>query len=463
MYDTYENPLCSRYASKQMQTIFGDRYRIMLWRKLWLALAQSEMELGLPITQEQIEQMREHLVPTDEEFKVAKERESVVNHDVMSHIYSFGETCPLAKPILHLGATSCFVTDNSELIQMYDGLKLIRSKVLEVIRALCDFSIKYKDVATVGYTHFQTAQFTTVGKRATLYLQDFVADYIELNRLLSDFKLRGAKGTTGTQAGFLELFKGNKEKVKLLDRLIAKKMGFEDTFGVTGQTYPRKFDYKIISVLCGIAISCHKYAVDMRLLQNLKELEEPFGKSQVGSSAMAYKRNPMNCERICSISRFVQSLLQNSAVTASTQWLERTLDDSANRRLSNAQAFLGIDSILSIVEKVVANTTVYENVIKKHVMEELPFIATENILMRCVELGGDRQELHERIRTLSMETTANIKNGGENDLMKRICQDSAFKPFLAALEGANEAILYTGCATTQTEEYVDYVLNVISE
>lgn len=457
MYDTYENPLCTRYAGKEMQEIFGDRHRIGLWRRLWLALAESEKELGVPITDEQLNEMRNHLEVSDEAFAVAKEREKLVNHDVMSHIYAFGEECPKARPIIHLGATSCFVTDNSELIQMYEGLGLIRKQLASVIDAFCDFAEKNKAVATVGFTHFQPAQFTTVGKRATLYLQDLTADLDEIDRLMYDFRLRGAKGTTGTQAGFLELFDGDSDRVCELDRLVVEKMGFDKAFAVTGQTYPRKFDFRIQSVLSGLALSCHKFAVDMRLLQSMKELEEPFGKSQVGSSAMAYKRNPMNCERICALSRFVMSLAQNSAVTGSTQWLERTLDDSANRRLANAQAFLGIDAVLRGVAKVIKGVTVYDKVIYKHTMEELPYIATENILMRCVEMGGDRQELHERIRTHSMDAAANVKNGGSNDLMERIKNDPVFMQYRGALESLSDPVKYTGRAIEQTEKYVAYV------
>ncbi len=457
MYDTYENPLCTRYAGKEMQQIFGDRHRIGLWRKLWLALAESEKELGVPITDGQIKEMREHLEVGDHAFEVAKEREKLVNHDVMSHIYAFGEECPEARPIIHLGATSCFVTDNSELIQMYEGLVLIRKQLKEVIGAFCDFAEKYKGLATVGFTHFQPAQFTTVGKRFTLYLQDLTADINEVDRLIADFRLRGAKGTTGTQAGFLELMGGDEEKVKDLDRRVVAKMGFSSAFDVTGQTYPRKFDFRIQSVLSGIALSCHKFAVDMRLLQSMKEIEEPFGKSQVGSSAMAYKRNPMNCERICALSRFVMSLSSNAAVTGSTQWLERTLDDSANRRLSNAQAFLGTDAILRVVNKVINGITVYDKVIKKHTMDELPFIATENILMRCVELGGDRQELHERIRTHSMDAAMSVKNGGENDLMARIKADEAFSRFAGAIDDIADPNRYTGRAEGQTQEFVTKV------
>lgn len=457
MYDTYENPLCTRYAGKEMQQIFGDRHRIGLWRKLWLALAESEKELGVPITDGQIKEMREHLEVGDHAFEVAKEREKLVNHDVMSHIYAFGEECPEARPIIHLGATSCFVTDNSELIQMYEGLVLIRKQLKEVIGAFCDFAEKYKGLATVGFTHFQPAQFTTVGKRFTLYLQDLTADINEVDRLIADFRLRGAKGTTGTQAGFLELMGGDEEKVKDLDRRVVAKMGFSSAFDVTGQTYPRKFDFRIQSVLSGIALSCHKFAVDMRLLQSMKEIEEPFGKSQVGSSAMAYKRNPMNCERICALSRFVMSLSSNAAVTGSTQWLERTLDDSANRRLSNAQAFLGTDAILRVVNKVINGITVYDKVIKKHTMDELPFIATENILMRCVELGGDRQELHERIRTHSMDAAMSVKNGGENDLMARIKADEVFSRFAGAIDDIADPNRYTGRAEGQTQEFVTKV------
>lgn len=453
MYDIYENPLCTRYASVEMQKIFGDRHRIGLWRKLWLSLAESEKELGLPISDEQLNEMRAHLVPTDEEFMEAAQREKLVSHDVMSHIYAFGQTCPTAKPIIHLGATSCFVTDNSELIQIYEALMRIKMLLKDVIGELCDFAVKYADTPCVGYTHFQPAQFTTMGKRAALYLQDFVSDYEEICLLTENFKLRGAKGTTGTQASFLELF-NDADKVKKLDKMIAEKMGFKDVFAVTGQTYPRKFDYKVQNLLSSIAVSCHKYAVDMRLMQSMKEAEEPFGASQVGSSAMAYKRNPMKCERICALARFVESLPANGAVTASTQWFERTLDDSANRRLVNAQAFLAVDGILSLVKKVVSGTNVNVKVIQKRLMAELPFISTENILMRCVEKGGDRQELHERIRELSMQASANVKEGGENDLWNRIEKDALFARFGEVMSDLPKPEDYTGRAAEQAREYV---------
>lgn len=453
MYDFYENPLCTRYAGRKMQEIFGDRHRIGLWRRLWLALAESEKELGLPITEDQLNEMREHLVPSDEEFAVAAEREKAVFHDVMSHIYAFGEVCPKAKPIIHLGATSCFVTDNSELIQMYEGLEVIKGELAEVIELISKFASENADLPCLGYTHFQAAQFTTLGKRFSLYLQDFVSDYKDLCALEDDFRLRGAKGTTGTQASFMELF-ADPEKVKKLDKMIAEKMGFKGVFSVTGQTYPRKFDFKVQNVLAGIAVSSHKFAVDMRLMQSMKEAEEPFGASQIGSSAMAYKRNPMKCERICALSRYVESLPANGAVTASTQWLERTLDDSANRRLVNAQAFLATDGILSLVKKVVSGIRVNEKVIAKRLEAELPFISTENILMRCVEKGGDRQELHERIRVLSMQAAENVKNGGENDLWQRMEKDEVFRQYGEVLTDRPKATDYIGRAPEQTREYV---------
>ena len=453
MHDIYESPLNTRYSGSEMKYIFSEQKKFSTWRRLWVALAESEKELGLPITDKQIAQMKEKV--DDINFEVAEAREKVVRHDVMSHVYAFGEQCPDAKPIIHLGATSCYVGDNTDLIVMYEALETVKKKLVNVINALCDFAMKYKDMPMLGYTHFQPAQLTTVGKRATLWLQDLVIDYEDLCARLASKKLLGSKGTTGTQASFMELFNGDEEKVKKLDILVAQKMGYDRVFDVSGQTYPRKTDAQIISVLAGIAQSAHKFANDIRLLQSLKEIEEPFEKNQIGSSAMAYKRNPMRSERMTSLARYVIADLQNPYMTASEQWLERTLDDSANRRISIAEAFLTTDAILNIYLNIAEGLVVYPKVIASHIERELPFMATENILMDAVLRGGDRQELHERIREHSMQAAKTVKEKGlPNDLIDRIASDDAFKMTKEELEKTMDAKKYVGRAPSQTAEYV---------
>lgn len=422
----YQNPLISRYASKEMSFIFSEDYKFSTWRKLWVALAESEMELGLDITKEQVEELKEHIY--DINYEDAEKREKETRHDVMSHIYAYGLQCPKAKPIIHLGATSAYVGDNTDIIQMSASLKLIRIKLLNVIRNLAIFAEKYKQMPTLGFTHFQPAQLTTVGKRSCLWILDFLMDLEELDFELGRLKLRGVKGTTGTQASFMSLFNGDNEKVKELDARVTKKMGFERSFPVTGQTYSRKLDSMILNVLTQIAESAHKFSNDIRLLQSLKEVEEPFEKNQIGSSAMAYKRNPMRCERIAALSRFVIANSINPAITAASQWFERTLDDSANKRLAIPQGFLAVDSILNILINVTDGLVVNEMMIKRHIDEELPFMATENILMEAVKAGGDRQELHEKIRQFSIEAGRRVKEQGlENNLINLIEGDSSFK------------------------------------
>ncbi len=458
----YENPLNTRYASREMQENFGDEKRFRLWRKLWIVLAEAEMELGLPITKEQIAELKAHA--DDIDYEKADEHEKRVRHDVMAHVLTYGEAAPSAKGIIHLGATSCFVDCNSELIIMRDGLEILLRKLVNVMEKLKTFALKYKDVPTLGFTHLQPAQLTTVGKRATLWLQDLMLDYENLEHLLSQFRLRGVKGTTGTQASFLELFEGDSEKVKELERRVVKKLGYERVYGVTGQTYPRKFDYNVLCVLSQIAQSAYKFSNDIRILQNMKEIEEPFEKSQIGSSAMAYKRNPMRSERMGALCRYMLSLPLNSAVTASTQWFERTLDDSANRRIVNAQAFLTVDAVLNIYMNVAENLVVYEKVIQKHLAQELPFMATENIMMECVKAGGDRQVLHERIRVLSMEAGKHVKQEGkENDLLDLIKGD----PLFAAVHGRLDSILdaknFIGRAPEQTVEFIEAEITPILE
>ncbi len=456
MSNIYENPFSSRYASPEMMDIFSEQHRIGLWRRLWLALAQSEKELGLEISDTQINEMQANLENID--FERAKKYEDELRHDVMAHIHAFGDCCPTARPIIHLGATSCFVTDNSELIQMHEALTIIIEKIKIVIKNLCIFAKEYKNLPCLGLTHGQAAQLTTVGKRATLYIQDLTLDLENLLSLNEKFKLRGAKGTTGTQASFLSLFDGDLKKVKELDSLVAKKMGFEKVFPITSQTYTRKFDYFVLSALSGIAQSASKFATDMRLMQSRKEWEEPFGKNQVGSSAMAYKRNPMMSERICAISRYLISLPVNSAITASSQWFERTLDDSANRRIVNSQAFLAADSILKIMEKITAGIVVYPKIIANYVNEELPFIASENLLMAAVKNGADRQTAHEIIRKHSMDAALNVKeNGGSNDFLERITSDKYFSKYIKEYTEILDPSKYIGCSPSQTEEYVDYV------
>ncbi|MDE7400693.1 MAG: adenylosuccinate lyase, partial [Clostridia bacterium] len=415
----YVNPLITRYASREMSEAFSDEKRFKLWRKLWIALAESEMELGLNITKEQVDEMKKYAESIN--FELAEQYEREVRHDVMAHVKAFGAQAKSAMPIIHLGATSCFVDCNSELIIIADALSIIKKKLVNVMEKLKNFALKYKDLPTLGFTHLQPAQLTTVGKRATLWLQDLEMDYNNLVNLENCFKLRGVKGTTGTQASFMELFNGDEAKIKELEKKVVNKLGYDKVYGVTGQTYPRKFDYNVLCVLSQIAQSAYKFSNDIRILQNMKEIEEPFEKSQIGSSAMAYKRNPMRSERIGSLARFVVSLPMNSAITASTQWFERTLDDSANRRIVNAQAFLALDGILNIYMNVSENLVVYDKVIAKHIAAELPFMATENIMMECVKAGGNRQELHEKIRVLSMEAGKNVKvNGLENNLIDLI-------------------------------------------
>lgn len=450
----YQNPLITRYASKAMSENFSDEKRFKLWRKLWIALAESEMELGLNITKSQIEEMKKFA--EDINFEQAEKYEREVRHDVMAHVHAFGDQAKSAMPIIHLGATSCFVDCNSELIILWDALEIIKAKLVNVIDKLSKFAIKYKDTPTLGFTHLQPAQLTTVGKRATLWLQDLAMDYNNLVNLQNSFKLRGVKGTTGTQASFMELFNGDEKKVKELEKKVVEKLGFKKVYGVTGQTYPRKFDYNVLCVLSQIAQSAYKFSNDIRLLQNMKEIEEPFEKSQIGSSAMAYKRNPMRSERMGSLARFVISLPMNCAITAGTQWFERTLDDSANRRIVNAQAFLALDGILNIYMNVSENLVVYEKVIAKHIAAELPFMATENIMMECVKAGGNRQELHERIRVLSMQAGKNVKeNGGDNNLIELIKNDKTFTAVHGKLDSILDANNFIGRAPSQTVEFIE--------
>ena len=449
--DRYTSPLSQRYASREMQYIFSQDMKFTTWRKLWIALAETEMELGLPITQEQIDEMKNHV--SDINYDVAQAREKEVRHDVMSHVYAYGVQCPKAKGIIHLGATSCYVGDNTDIIIMNEALKLVKKKLVNVIAELAKFAKENKALPTLAFTHFQPAQPTTLGKRATLWLNEFVMDLEDLEYVQSTLKLLGSKGTTGTQASFLELFEGDQEKVDQLDPMIARKMGFQACYPVSGQTYSRKVDTRVVNVLAGIAASAHKFSNDIRLLQHLKEVEEPFEKSQIGSSAMAYKRNPMRSERIASLSRYVMIDALNPAITSATQWFERTLDDSANKRLSVPEGFLAVDGILDLMLNVVDGLVVYPKVIEKHLMAELPFMATENIMMDAVKAGGDRQELHERIRELSMEAGRTVKvEGKDNDLLERIAGDPAFKLSLEDLKKSMDPARYTGCAQAQVEK-----------
>lgn len=458
----YVDPLTTRYATKPMLELFSEEYRMILWRKLWVALAESEKELGLNISQEQIDELRAYV--SDINFDVAKAREKVCRHDVMAYVYAYGQQCPKAEPIIHLGATSCYVTDNSDGIIYYEAMTFVKKKLINVMDKLSKFALKYADLPTLGFTHLQPAQLVTVGKRATLWLQELQLDLENVEYQLENTRLRGVKGTTGTQASFLQLFDGNHEKVKELNKRVLNKMGFEKTFEVSGQTYTRKYDYTILSTLSGIAQSAYKFADDIRMLQNMKEVEEPFEKSQIGSSAMAYKRNPMRCERICSLSRYVMTLPLNAANTAATQWFERTLDDSANRRLVMAQAFLSIDAILEIFLNVSDRLVVYPNTINKHIMAELPFMSTEVILMECVKAGGDRQELHEKIRVHSMEAARMVKEFGmDNDLIKRIKNDDSFKPVHSVIDSILDPINFIGRAKEQTVEYINEVIKPILE
>ena len=460
--DRYVSPLSERYASREMQYIFSPDKKFRTWRKLWIALAETEKELGLPITQEQIDELKSH--QDDINYDVAKAREKEVRHDVMSHVYAYGCQCPKAKGIIHLGATSCYVGDNTDIIIMTEALKLVRRKLVNVLNELASFADKYKNQPTLAFTHFQPAQPTTVGKRATLWMQAFCLDLEDLNHVISSMKLLGSKGTTGTQASFLELFDGDQEKIDRIDPMIAEKMGFSECYPVSGQTYSRKVDTRVLNVLAGIAASAHKMSNDIRLLQHLKEVEEPFEKSQIGSSAMAYKRNPMRSERIASLSRYVIVDALNPAITSAAQWFERTLDDSANKRLSIPEGFLAIDGILDLCLNVVDGLVVYPKVIEKHLMAELPFMATENIMMDAVKAGGDRQELHERIRELSMEAGRNVKvNGGENNLLELIAADPAFGLSLEDLKKTMEPSRYVGRAPEQVDAFLSQVVNPILE
>ncbi len=461
--DSYETPLNSRYASKEMQFLFSPDFKFRTWRKLWIALAESEQELGLPITDEQIAELKAH--QDDINYEVAQEEEKRRRHDVMSHVYAYGVQCPTAKPIIHLGATSCYVGDNTDVIIMTEGLRLVEKKVVNLMDKLARFALEYKDMPCLGFTHYQPAQPTTVGKRASLWLQDVLMDYEQLEYQLSQMKLLGSKGTTGTQASFMDLFDGDEEKIRQLDQKIAEKMGFSSCFAVSGQTYSRKLDYQVCSVLSGIAQSAYKFAGDLRLLQHMKEVEEPFEKTQIGSSAMAYKRNPMRSERICSLARYVICDALNPAMTGATQWLERTLDDSANKRISVAEAFLATDAILELYNNVVDGMVVYPKMIEKHLLEELPFMATENIMMEAVKRGGDRQDLHERIRQHSMAAGAVVKvEGGKNDLLERIAADPAFGMTLSELESVMDPKNFVGRAPGQTAEFVEqYIRPILTE
>lgn len=455
--DCYESPLSSRYADEKMKYLFSPDMKFRTWRRLWIALAESEMELGLPVTQEQIDEMKAHA--DDINYDVARQREKEVRHDVMSHVYAFGVQCPKAKPIIHLGATSCYVGDNTDLIIMYQAMEVVRDKLVSTVRKLAKFAEEYADLPTLAFTHFQPAQPTTVGKRATLWMQDLLMDLEDVEYVLSGAKLLGSKGTTGTQASFLELFDGDHAKVRKLDDLIAEKMGFPSCYAVSGQTYSRKLDSKMLAVLSGVAQSAAKFSNDIRLLQHLKEVEEPFEKNQIGSSAMAYKRNPMRSERMASLARYVMVDALNPVITAATQWFERTLDDSANKRISVPEAFLAVDAILNLYQNVADGLVVYPKVIEQRLRRELPFMATENIMMDAVKRGGDRQELHERVRMHSMAASRVVKEeGGENDLLERIAADPAFGVTLAELEAILQPSRYVGRAPQQTREFLGEVV-----
>ncbi|OOM74686.1 adenylosuccinate lyase [Clostridium sp. BL-8] len=460
MRNLYSTPLNSRYASKEMSFIFSDDMKFTTWRKLWVALAEGERELGLNITEEQIKELKEHI--NDINYEEAAQREKEVRHDVMSHVYAYGLQCPSAKGIIHLGATSCYVGDNTDIIIMRDALDLIKNKIVTVLNHLKKFAIQYKDMPTLGFTHFQPAQLTTVGKRATLWMQDLVMDVENIDFLLSTLKLRGVKGTTGTQASFMELFDGDESKVKALDKIVAEKMGFEKSFGVTGQTYPRKLDSIVLNTLSEIAQSAYKFSNDLRLLQNMKEMEEPFEKNQIGSSAMAYKRNPMRSERISALARFVIVDSLNPAITAGTQWFERTLDDSANKRLSVAEGFLALDGVLNLYINIAENMVVYDKVIASHVQRELPFMATENIMMEAVKRGKDRQELHEKIRVHSMAAAQRVKGEGlDNDLIERIINDNSFGLTEEEILGVIDPAKFVGRAPSQVVEFIDEYVDPI--
>ena len=452
--NSYESPFCTRYASEEMQYIFSADKKFTTWRRLWVALARAEMKLGLPVTQEQVDELEKNIENIDYETAAAREKE--VRHDVMAHVYTYGKACPKAKGIIHLGATSCYVGDNTDVIIMRDALKVIRRKLINVIAQLSDFAMKYKDMPCLAYTHLQPAQLTTVGKRATLWTNELLMDLREIERRISDLQLLGSKGTTGTQASFMELFHGDTDKIKQLEKMIAEEMGFESCVPVSGQTYSRKVDSFVVNALAGIAESCSKFSNDMRILQSFKEMEEPFEKSQIGSSAMAYKRNPMRCERITSLSRYLMIDCLNPAFTAGTQWFERTLDDSANKRISVAEAFLAADAILNIMINVTSGMVVYPKIVRKRVMAELPFMATENIMMDAVEKGGDRQELHEKIRQYSMEAGKKVKEEGlENDLCDRILADPMFMITKEEMDAIMSPENFTGRSSQQVEEFVN--------
>lgn len=461
MSDKYESPFGKRYASKEMLYLFSDDNKFKTWRRLWIALAKAEKDMGLPVTDEQIEEMERH--KDDINYDVAEEYEKKFKHDVMSHIHAFGVQCPKAMPIIHLGATSCFVGDNTDLLIMIDALKLVKAKMIAVMEKLADFAVKYKDMPTLGFTHFQPAQLTTVGKRACLWLHELYLDYEEINFVMSTMKLRGVKGTTGTQASFMDLLNNDSEKVKELEKRVAEIIGVNEVYPITGQTYSRKVDFRVLSCLSSIAQSAYKFANDLRMLQSLKELEEPFEKKQVGSSAMPYKRNPMRSERICSLARYVMADTLNPAMTAGTQWFERTLDDSANRRISTAEAFLAVDTILLIYLNIISDIVVYPRVIEKHIMEELPFMATENIMMEAVKKGGNRQELHEKIRIYSMEAGRQVKEFGlKNDLLERIKNDADFSLNDEEMKDILTPEKYIGRSVNQVEEFVsEYIKPII--
>lgn len=461
-HECYDNPLTARYASPEMSAAFSDATKFSTWRALWVALAESEQELGLPIDDEQLDEMRGF--QTDINYEVARDREREVRHDVMAHVYAYGEQCPKAKPIIHLGATSAYVQDNTELVQIREGLRILRRKLVNLCGDLKVFAVKNKSLPTLGFTHFQPAQLTTVGKRACLWLQDVVLDYQDLAYYMETFRFRGAKGTTGTQASFLELFEGQHDKVQALDRLVTEKMGFDESFAVTGQTYSRKVDVQIGDLLSRVAQTAHKFGNDLRLLQNLKEVEEPFESGQIGSSAMAYKRNPMRSERICALARYVISTAQSPAFTHATQWFERTLDDSANKRLSLPQMFLAVDAILILFMNVVRGLVVYPKMIQKHLDSELPFMATETILMAAVKRGGDRQALHERIRVHAMDAGRRVKEEGlENDLLERISNDETFGMTRDEVEAVLDVRAFVGRAPEQVEAFVSEEVDPILE
>ncbi|WP_026485725.1 adenylosuccinate lyase [Caldanaerobius polysaccharolyticus] len=459
MHEHYQNPLITRYASEEMKQNFSEKKKFTTWRKLWVALAEGEKELGLNITQEQIDELKAHVY--DINYDVAQKREREVRHDVMAHVYAYGQQCPKAKPIIHLGATSAYVGDNADIIIYRDALKIIKKKLINAMDILARFALKYKDLPTLGFTHFQPAQLVTVGKRASLWLQDLLLDYQDLEYRLSNMKLLGVKGTTGTQASFMELFNNDHEKVKKLDYIVAKKMGFEEVYPVSGQTYTRKLDSQIMGVLNGIAQSAHKFSNDIRLLQHLKEIEEPFEEKQIGSSAMAYKRNPMRSERMASLSRLVITLSLNPDLTAAEQWFERTLDDSANRRISIPEAFLAVDAILTLYINIAGGLVVNEKVIAKHIEEELPFMATEAILMEGVKNGGDRQELHERIRRYSMEAASRVKSGLSNNLLEKIKSDPSFR--VDDIDSLISPEKFIGRAPEQVEEFIEKMVKPVLE